>query len=92
MFLLKLPHWSGYANFLIFVSPPFLAIYFAQPETKDFFIWAGFAYYIIGIIVPMTNKVTGLLDEVKQLKKDLKLCKGEPIDEETTDDELKPDS
>jgi len=90
---LKLNHWTYYVNLLMLISPPFFAFYLSHvsAEPRESMVLGGLLYFVVFIVILM-SKVTGLLDEVKQLKKDLKQCKGEPVDEEITGDEPNPDS
>jgi len=88
MFFLKFNHWTHYLNFILAMSPPFLGYIISKPDQVGSTALIGFAYFIIAIAIPATNKVIDLDKKVDELKE--RLRKYEP--EETTGDESKPNS
>jgi len=88
-------NWRQYINFLIAVLPPFLMLYVSPAEQILTSLILGYSYLILFIIVPLTNQKIDSEKKIDELEAELKiygerLKKYEP--EETTDDELKPDS
>ncbi len=85
MFFIKFKHWTSYRNFLLSMSPPFLGYSISQPDQYGSPALLGFAYFIIAIIIPLTNKAIGLDDEVKKLKEELKQYRPEDTDKKDKD-------